>query len=108
MESKFTGRLIGLIGVSLLATLITVCTLSIATPWAICIIVRWYIKHMNIDGKQLSFDGKGGQLFGNWIKWWLLTVITCGIYGWWMPIRVMKWLTKHIHVAEQQQAQAQA
>jgi len=47
----------------------------------------------------LLFDGNGGQLFGNYIKWFLLTIITLGIYSLWLSINRKKWVVKHTHVA---------
>ncbi len=97
MESKFTGGLLGLIGVGIAQFFITLLTLGIGTPWAICFKERWYVKHTVIDGVQLTFDGTGGQLFGNYIKWFLLTLITLGIYSFWMGINLKKWVVKHTH-----------
>ena len=97
MESKFTGRLIQLIVVSILQTLLTFVTLGIALPWAVCIKERWVAKHTIIDGKQLVFDGNGGQLFGKYILWFLLTVVTFGIYAFWLTIKMKKWVVSHTH-----------
>ena len=99
MESKFTGGLLGLIGTGILQFLLTLFTLGIGTPWAICLRQRWIAKHTIIDGNQLVFDGTGGQLFGNYIKWFLLTIITLGIYGFWLNIKMHQWVTKHTHIA---------
>ena len=99
MESKFTGGLLGLIGIGILQGLIVGFTLGIATPWAICIKQSWIAKHTVIDGKQMVFDGKGGQLFGNYIKWFLLTIVTLGIYSFWLTIKMQQWITKHTHLA---------
>ena len=98
MESKFTGGLLGLIGINLLQALIIGLTFGIAAPWAICIKQRWIARHTVIDGRQLYFDGTAGQLFGNYIKWFLLTVITLGIYGFWLDIKMKQWITKHTHM----------
>ncbi len=98
MESKFNGGLLGLIGISLLQILLTVCTLGIAFPWAVCLKESWIAKHTVIDGRQLYFDGNGGQLFGNYIKWLLLTIITLGIYAFWLSIKMKQWVTKHTHM----------
>lgn len=98
-ESKFTGGLLGLIGVNLLQWLLIVITLGFGAPWAICMKERWIAKHTVIDGHQLTFDGTGGQLFGNYIKWFLLTLITFGIYGFWLDIKMKQWITKHTHHA---------
>ncbi len=97
MESKFTGGLLGMIGIGILQFLLVLFTLGIGTPWAICMKERWYVDHTIIDGRQLRFDGTGGQLFGNYIKWFLLTIITIGIYGLWLTIKVKQWVTKHTH-----------
>ena len=98
MESKFTGGLLGLIGVSLLQSLIIIFTLGIGLPWAVCLKQSWIAKHTVIDGHKLTFDGTGGQLFGNYIKWFLLSIITLGIYSFWVTIKIQKWITKHTHM----------
>jgi uncharacterized membrane protein YjgN (DUF898 family) len=59
---------------------------------------KFIISHAVVDGKRLSFDGTGGQLFGNWIKWFLLSVITCGIYGFWVAPRLYNWVVSHTHL----------
>ena len=99
MESKFTGGLLGLIGISILQGLLIGLTLGIATPWAICLKESWVAKHTTIDGRQVVFDGTGGQLFGNFIKWFLLSIITLGIYSLWLGIKMKKWVVKHTHLA---------
>ena len=99
MESKFTGGLLGLIGISILQGLLIGLTLGIATPWAICLKESWIAKHTTIDGRQVVFDGTGGQLFGNFIKWFLLSIITLGIYSLWLGINMKKWVVKHTHLA---------
>ena len=98
-ESQFTGGLLGLIGINLLQVIMITITLGLGTPWAICVKERWIAKHTIIDGKQLAFDGTGGQLFGNFIKWFLLTILTLGIYGFWLDIKMKQWITKHTHFA---------
>ena len=96
-ESQFTGGLLGLIGINLLQVLMIGLSLGLGTPWAICMKERWMARHTIIDGKQLTFDGTGSQLFGNYIKWFLLTVLTLGIYGFWLDIKMKQWITKHTH-----------
>lgn len=98
-ESKFTGGLLGLIGISILQAILIGLTFGLAAPWAICLKEKWVAEHTIIDGKQLTFDGTGGQLFGNYIKWFLLTLITFGIYGFWLNIKMKQWVVKHTHVA---------
>ncbi|MCL2555578.1 MAG: YjgN family protein [Firmicutes bacterium] len=99
MESKFSGGLLGLIGISILSSFLIVFTLGIGTPWAVCMVHRWYTKHTVIDGRQLTFTGTGGALFGKFIKWWLLTIITLGIFGLWLGLRMKAWVVSHTHVA---------
>ncbi|MBQ7010461.1 MAG: DUF898 family protein [Clostridia bacterium] len=99
MESKFTGGLLGLIGISILQGIITGLTLGLAAPWAVCLKESWIAKHTVIDGRQVVFDGTGGQLFGNYIKWFLLTIVTLGIYSLWLGINMKRWVVKHTHLA---------
>lgn len=96
-ESKFTGGLLGLIGINILCAFLNVITLSIMVPWTVCMKEKWYAKHTIIDGKQLTFDGTGGQLIGNWIKWILLAIVTLGIFSFWIKIKLKQWVVKHTH-----------
>ena len=99
-KSYFDGGLLQLIGWQILGGLVTVLTLGICYPWAICMIYRWEAKHTVINGRRLKFDGTAVQLFGNWIKWLLLTIITFGIYSLWLNIKLMQWKTKHTEFAD--------
>lgn len=99
-KSYFDGGLLQLIGWRILGALITILTLGICYPWAICMIYRWEAKHTVINGHRLKFTGTAWQLFGNWIKWVLLTIITLGIYGFWLNIKLIKWKTKHTVFAD--------
>ena len=98
MESKFTGGLLGMIGIGILQAIIIFLTLGLGAPWAICLKESWYVNHTIINGHKLTFDGTGGQLFGNYIKWFLLTIITFGIYSLWLSIKMKQWVTKHTHM----------
>ena len=97
MESKFTGTLLGQIGISILSCIIITLTFGLGTPWAVCLSEGWTAKHTFIDGEQLVFDGKGHQLFGNYIKWLFLTIITLGIYSFWLSIKMKQWTVMHTH-----------
>ncbi|MFA6361423.1 MAG: hypothetical protein WCX33_01290 [Candidatus Shapirobacteria bacterium] len=97
--SYFDGGLLQLTGWILLGWLVTVCTLGICYPWALCMVYGWKINHTVIEGKRLHFNGKAINLFGNWIKWLLLCLITFGIYGFWVGIALEKWKTKNIYFA---------
>ena len=96
-ESYFDGGLLSFIGHWIVAFFIITLTLGIATPWAVCFMQDWKVRHTGIDGQRLYFDGTGTQLFGNWIKWFLLTIITLGIYSFWLKIKTEQWITKHTH-----------
>lgn len=99
-NSYFDGGLASYIGHVLLSYVIIVFTLGICTPWAVCIMINWKVKHTVIDGHRLYFDGTAMQLFGNWIKWWSLMFITIGIYSFWVHIKLQQWITKHTHHIE--------
>ncbi len=95
--STWDGGVLDTVVNSIVASLIMTFTCGIATPWAICYMMKFVIGHVIVDGKRLSFDGNGGQLFGNWIKWFLLTLITCGIYSFWVTPRLYRWIASHTH-----------
>ena len=121
MESKFTGDLWGLIGVHLLQILLSVVTLGVGVPWAVCMRVKWYTEHTIVDGKRLVFDGKGIQLFGlcfvwlllaiipagiyifkpelflEWNEWLWISIVVLGVYSLYVPIKFQKWAVKHTH-----------
>ena len=96
-RSYFDGSLLQLICYKILGTFITVCTLGICAPWALCLVYNWETKHTVIDGRRLVFRGTATGLFGHYIKWFLLTIITFGIYSFWLVIALRKWRTKHPH-----------
>lgn len=98
-NSYFDGTLLQLVGIKILAALMTVCTLGICYPWALCMSYGWEVKHTVVEGRRLEFDGTGGQLIGNWIKWLFFTIITLGIYSFWLNIAVKKWQVKHTYFA---------
>jgi uncharacterized membrane protein YjgN (DUF898 family) len=98
-KSYFDGGLLQLIGWTILGVIVTVFTLGICYPWALCMVYSWKIKHTVIEGRRLRFDGTAVGLFGLWIKWFFLTLITLGIYGFWVKISLEKWKTKHTHFA---------
>lgn len=96
-QSYFDGSILSYIGYSLLTAFVTIITLGLGTPWAICIMLEWKISHTVIDGHRLYFDGTGSQLIGSWIKWIFLIIITLGIYSFWVEIKYQDWVTRHTH-----------
>lgn len=95
MKSYFDGGLLQLIGWRLLGILVTVCTLGICYPCAVCMVYRWEARHTVIEGHRLEFTGTALGLFGLWLKWWILCLFTLGIYGFWVCISIRKWKVKH-------------
>jgi uncharacterized membrane protein YjgN (DUF898 family) len=94
-ESYFDGGLLSYIGWIILGFLVTVFTLGIAYPWALCKVYGWKINHTVINGKRLHFNGTALSLFGHWILWLLLTVITLGVYYFWLFIALENWKVKN-------------
>lgn len=99
-NSYFDGGLLGLAMRKLFVAFVTTITFGLAYPWAICSMKRWECAHTVINGHRLKFTGTGAQLFGNWIKWFLLTIFTLGIYSFWMGIAMKKWEVKHTVFAD--------
>ena len=95
MESRFNGTVLDYFIYSLGAGLLISITLGIATPWAVCIWMRWICKNSTLNGKQLSFKGSGGGLFGHFIKWFILTIITFGIYSFWAGRNMIRWIIEN-------------
>ena len=98
-ESYFDGGLLQLIGWNILGSLITICTLGICYPWALCMKYGWKVNHTVVEGRRLKFNGSAVGLFGNWIKWLVLTIITLGIYSFWVGIALEKWKVKNTSFA---------
>ncbi len=93
--SFFDGGLLQYIGWTILGTLVTICTIGICYPWALCMVYGWKINHTVIEGIRLKFQGSAVGLFGHWIKWLFLTIITIGIYGFWVFIKLEDWKVKN-------------
>ncbi|EAC2629147.1 hypothetical protein [Listeria monocytogenes] len=93
--SFFDGGLLQYIGWTILGTLVTICTIGICYPWALCMVYGWKINHTVIEGRRLKFQGSAVGLFGHWIKWLFLTIITIGIYGFWVFIKLEDWKVKN-------------
>ncbi len=101
-DSYFDGGLLELIGWRILAFLIIVATLGIATPWAQCMLYSWQFKHTVYNGKRLKFEGTGGDLFVNIFKWIFFTIITLGIYAIFVPIKRTRWVISNLHFEDEE------
>ena len=99
-NSYFDGNFWQRLGWIIVSRFLTVITLGLAYPAAVCMLLRWECKHTVINGRRLKFTGKGAQLFGKYILWWLLTVVTFGIFGIWLGLNMKKWTVKHTVYAD--------
>ena len=97
-ESFFDGNTLQLIGINILSTIITIFSLGLLYPFALCLKLKWINKHSVINRKKLVFNGNGLQLWGKYLLWLFLTIITFGIFSIWLPILMLKWETRHIHI----------
>ena len=99
-QSTFTGGAFSYFFRNLAAAFVTSITFGLLYPVMYCWIQRWVASHTYYNGRQLVFDGKGGQLFGKYIVWLLLTIVTLGIYSLWVPVKMEKWRVSHLHFAD--------
>ena len=96
-KSEFYGTPGGLLGIIILQYLICIITLGLGGAWMLCVLEKWRANHTILDGKQLVFEGKAGDIFWRYLGWSFLTVITLGIYGLWMSVKLQAWVTEHTH-----------
>jgi hypothetical protein len=94
-ESYFDGGLLSYFGWKIAGFFITLFTLGICYPWALCMSYGWEVNHTVVNGKRLRFNGKAVSLFGHWILWLFLCIITIGIYTLWLNIALKKWIVKN-------------
>jgi uncharacterized membrane protein YjgN (DUF898 family) len=94
-ESYFDGGLLSYFGWKILGFFITLFTLGICYPWALCMSYGWEVNHTIVNGKRLKFHGKAVSLFGHWMLWLFLSIITLGIYILWLNIALKKWIVKN-------------
>ena len=95
--SYFDGGYWAYIGYNIAVSFVTGITLGIAHPWMKCWYQKWLASHTVINGKRMTFDGKGGDLFVKYIVWLLLSYVTCGIYTLWMSVALKKWISERTH-----------
>lgn len=99
-ESKFTGGALMNAAVWWVVGFVSAITLGFGYPAMLCWVERWKAEHTYLNGRQLAFDGKGGQLFGKFIVWSLLSLITVGIYLIFVSVKMRAWVAKHTHFAD--------
>ncbi len=95
--SYFDGGYFAYIGYNIAVAFVTSVTFGIAHPWMRCWYQKWLCEHTVINGKRMTFNGRGGDLFVKYIIWLLLSYVTCGIYALWMNVALKKWMSEHTH-----------
>jgi uncharacterized membrane protein YjgN (DUF898 family) len=95
--SKFNGTVGQWFRLSILMFLLVVFTLGLGMPWAICMLHRWRMNNLVIEGKQVVFYGKGRKLFWRYMGWSILSLLTLGFYSFRVPVKVMDWLMEYTH-----------
>lgn len=96
--SQFTGGAFANAFIKWIAAFVSLITLGLAYPAMVCWHNRWEAKHTYYDGRQLTFVGKAGNLFGKYILWALLTVVTIGLYYVFCArVAMQKWIVKNTH-----------
>ena len=97
-ESYFDGKILNIIGVNIFAYFVSLLSLSLLFPFAVCYKYKWVANHTVINKKRIVFNGKSLSLIGHYLLWYLLSIITFGIYGLWLPMKVYSWKIKNIHI----------
>lgn len=95
VESRFTAGAGGWFGYHLLAALISGLTCGLGFAFAQKMLISWRLRHTEVGGAVLTFDGTGLGLLGKYLLGGLLTGITCGIYGLFFPVSLIKWEVSH-------------
>jgi len=102
---RFEGKGGDLFVLGLVQGLLTVITLYIYMPWAMCKILSWYTENFVATDEQggeyrLRFEGNGGDLFVTFIVGAILTVVTLYIYMPWFMCKMYRWFADHIKVTK--------
>lgn len=97
-QVDFDGGALTFLGTKLLGIIVTLFSLGICFPWAICMHYNWEIKHTIIEGRRMKFHGSAFGLFGTWIKWWIFIILTMGIYGFWVYPSLKRWIAHNTTV----------
>ena len=104
MESKFTGSVLGFLGMKMLALpmlLLGIVSLGILWAWYRMKLHRWITMHTWVDGRQLRFDGRTMEFWVRGIIWMFFSTITFGIYTiFFLGPRRQHWFASRTHVAQ--------
>ncbi len=80
--------------------LLGIITFGIYSAWAWVRLLKLKASHTLIDGKEVSFQGTGGELFGLVLIQGFLTFLTFGLYGPWALCRYFDWRAENTVVKE--------
>lgn len=75
--------------------LLGIITFGIYTAWAWVRLLKLKASHTLMNGKEVSFQGTGGQLFGLIVVQGLLTLVTLGFYGPWAFCKYFDWRARN-------------
>jgi len=98
IKSKFSGGVLPVFLFCIWAPILFLITLSFATPFIVCTVIRWICNNSTIGGKSYKFNGTAIGLFGRWILWYILTIITLGIYGFWATRNQIRWIIENVEM----------
>jgi uncharacterized membrane protein YjgN (DUF898 family) len=87
----FDGGPASFLCAAFIATLVTVCTFGIGSPYAVVLLERWRAEHTYIDGQRLRFTGTALGLTGLLVKCCVLCFLTFGLYSFWVLPRLQRW-----------------
>lgn len=97
-ESYFDGKILNIIGVNIFTYFVSLLSLGLLFPFAVCYKYKWIANHTIINKKKIVFNGKSLSLIGHYLLWYLLSIITFGIYGLWLPMKVYGWKIMNTHI----------
>jgi len=79
-KSYISMGILDYIAINIVSFLIILFTLGLGTPLAVVIKEKYICDRRYVNGRKLKFIGTAGDLFVNFIKWFILCIITLGIY----------------------------
>ena len=98
MEPKFSGTVGQIFIFCLWMPIIEVISLGLATPFLLCVLMRWVCDNTVISGKRCKFKGAVGDLYEGWIKWTIISVFTIGVYSFWSVRNTIRWVVDNIEI----------
>jgi len=96
-QLEFRGKWTDIIWPVILIALAGIFTLGIAVPWAFISYRKKVFSLTYYRGSSMSYDGVGGEYFGQMIVGLLLTLVTIGFYALlgYYEVRLLKYDVEH-------------